>query len=144
MLGHAAMFEEMCMDTKKAVLIVDDDDLVLESIDLLLLSAGGFQSIRARGSASAMNHIQNGHIDVVIADVILAGSMSGIDICERVIEHHPSVALVVITADTEVHCGEIPERGIFLRKPFGGEQLLGAIDEALEKVGEAPRNSART
>jgi FixJ family two-component response regulator len=125
------------MDTNKTVLIVDDDDLVLESIDLLLSSAKGFQSIRARGSAGAMSHMQHAHIDVVVADVILAGSMTGLDICEKVIECHPAVAVVVITADTEVHCAEIPQRGVFLRKPFGGEQLLGAIGVALEKVGKA-------
>lgn len=124
------------MDTKKTVLIVDDDDLVLESIDLLLSSAEDFQSIRARGSAGAMSHMQHACIDVVVADVILAGSMTGIDICEKAIERHPAVAIVVITADTEVHCTEIPERGVFLRKPFGGEQLLGAIAVALEKAGK--------
>jgi DNA-binding NtrC family response regulator len=122
------------MATKKTVLIVDDDDLVLESIDLLLSAADGFQSIRARGSAGAISHMRHAHIDVVVADVILAGSMTGIDICRRAMEHYPGVAIVVITADTEVHRAEVPARGVFLRKPFGGEQLLKAIGVALEKV----------
>ena len=47
----------MHMDTKKTVLIVDDDDLVLESIDLLLSTAEGFRSIRARGSAGVSSHL---------------------------------------------------------------------------------------
>jgi FixJ family two-component response regulator len=44
---------------------------------------------------------------------------------------------VVITADPEVQCAQIPERGVFLRKPFGGEQLLEAIAAALGKVDGA-------
>lgn len=122
------------MGTTKTVLIVDDDELVLESIDLLLSGADGLQSIRARGAASAISHLQQAHVDIIIADVVLAGTMSGIDICQKAIERHPDVAIVVITADTEVHCVDIPERGVFLRKPFGAEQLMDAIGLALEKV----------
>jgi len=121
--------------TKKTVLIVDDDDLVLESIDLHLSATGDFQTIRVLGSAGALSHMQNAPvIDVIVADVILAGSMSGIDICQKAIEQYPAIAVVVITADPEVHCAEIPERGVFLRKPFGGEQLLEAIEVAVKRV----------
>ena len=63
--------------------------------------------------------------------------MSGIDICQKAIEHHPAIAVVVITADTEIHRGDIPERGVFLRKPFGGDQLLEAIGTGLEKARKA-------
>lgn len=123
------------MKTKKTVLIVDDDDLVLESIDLHLSATGDFQTIRVPGSAGALSHMQNAPtIDVLVADVILAGGMSGIDICRRAIERFPAVAIVVITADTEVHCADIPGRGVFLRKPFGGEQLLAAIGVAMKQV----------
>ena len=122
------------MDTNKTVLIVDDDNMVLESIDLLLSAADGLQSIRALGSAGAMSHLRQAHIDVVVADVILAGSVSGIDICHEAIRHNDEVAIVVITADTEVHVHDIPDRGVFLRKPFGAAELLAAIGLALGKV----------
>jgi FixJ family two-component response regulator len=124
------------VETKKIVLIVDDDNLVLESIDLHLAATGDFQTIRVLGSAGALSHMQNAPtIDVIVADVILAGSMSGIDICQKAIERYPAIAVVVITADTEVHCAEIPQRGVFLRKPFGGEQLLEAIGVAVARAG---------
>src|SRR5574337_582062 len=71
---------------------------------------------------------------VLIVDVILAGSTTGIELCERAIERHPGIAIVVITADNEVRGDEIPKRGIFVRKPFGAEQLLEAIDAALERT----------
>lgn len=122
------------MDTNKTVLIVDDDVMVLESIDLLVSIAEGFQSIRAMGSAGAANHLKNAHIDVIVADVILAGSMTGIDVCQKAIEHHPDIAIVVISADNEVNRSDLPERWVFLRKPFGGEQLLQAMDKAMAKA----------
>ncbi|MEO6799054.1 MAG: response regulator [Rhodanobacter sp.] len=120
----------------KTVLIVDDNALVLEAIDLLLSRAKGFRSIRALGVASARSDLQQAPIDVLVADVILAGSVTGIELCERAIEYHPRIAIVVITADNEVQRDDVPTRGIFLRKPFGGEQLLQAIDAALERARE--------
>ncbi len=118
----------------KTVLIVDDDAQVLEAIDLLLSRTEGFRSIRALGVAGASSDLQQARIDVLIADVILAGTVTGIELCERAIRQYPAIAIVVITADTEVHHDQIPGRGIFVRKPFGAEQLLAAIGAALERA----------
>lgn len=127
------------MDTKKTILVVDDQDLVLESIDLLLSGVDEFQTIRARGSAGAMSHISHTRqLDVIVADVILAGELSGIDVCRKVLDKCPNVAMVVITADNEVHRSDIPPRAVFLRKPFGGDQLVAAIADALAQVGASP------
>lgn len=124
------------METRKTVLIVEDDELVLESIDLHLSLTGHLQTIRVRGAAGATTHLQSvSTLNVIVADVILGGPISGIDLCLQAIERHPDIAIVVITADTEIHRADIPPRGVLLRKPFGGEQLWGAIEVALERVG---------
>lgn len=122
------------MNDIKTVLVVDDDASVLEAIDLLLSRSGELRCIRALGVASARRDLELASIDVLVADVILAGTTSGIELCDRAIALHPGIAVVVITADNEVTPGEIPDRGIFLRKPFGGQQLLEAIDSALTRV----------
>lgn len=120
------------MGIKTMILVVDDDDLVLESIDLLLSAVDDFQTICARGSAGAISHMAHaGHVDVIVADVILRGELSGIDVCRRLMAQCVDVAVVIITADTEVHRADIPARGVFLRKPFGGEQLIAAINHAV-------------
>lgn len=128
------------MEAKKTVLIVDDDDLVLESIDLHLSQAGRLRTIRARGAEAAASHLKNEpSIDVIVADVILAGTTSGLDLCQQAIERNPAIAIVVITADTEIHRTDIPPRGVFLRKPFGGEQLMDAIETAFAKARQLAR-----
>ncbi len=128
----------------KTVLIVDDDALVLEAIDLLVSQAEGFRSIRSLGASSARSDLEQARIDVLVADVFLAGSITGIELCERAIERHPTIAIVVITADNEVQRNDIPKRGIFLRKPFGSKQLLQAIDAALERARDELRGPTRT
>lgn len=123
------------MSTNKTILIVDDDDLVLDSIDLLLSAVDEFQTIRAHGSAAALSQLAQMHrVDVIVADVILRGDLSGIDVCRKAMAKCPGLAVVVITADTEVHRADIPPGGVFLRKPFGSEQLLAAIRDALAQV----------
>lgn len=120
---------------KKMILIVDDDDLVLESIDLVLSAVDEFQTICACGSAGALSHMAHTkHVDVIVADVVLRGELSGIDLCRKLMAQCPGVGVVIITADTEVHRTDVPERGVFLRKPFGGEQLVAAVNAALDKV----------
>jgi DNA-binding NtrC family response regulator len=125
------------VSTNKTILVVDDDALVLESIVLLLSAADGFETIPARGSTDAAAHLHGSRpIDVIVADIVLAGPVSGLDVCRKAIEQRPSIAVVVITADTEVHRTDIAERGVFLRKPFGAETLLAAIRQSMEQVPE--------
>ncbi|TPG05946.1 response regulator [Rhodanobacter glycinis] len=135
MLNSAALFRGIPVETKKTVLIVDDDDLVLQSLDMRLSMTDSFQTIQVKGCNGALSHMQNApSIDVIVADVILAGGTNGIDLCQRAIERYPNIAVVVITADNEVDCAEIPPRGVFLRKPFSGERLLESIGLALKRV----------
>jgi DNA-binding NtrC family response regulator len=122
------------VDTNKTVLIVDDDALVLESIDLLLSAEDGYQCIRALGSRGAESHLQHARIDLLVADVILAGNLTGMDIARRAIERYPDIAVVIITADSDVDREEIPQRWAFLRKPFGAEQLRAAVERAHAKA----------
>lgn len=123
------------MSATKTILIVDDDDLVLESIDLLLSAVDDFQTVCARGSAGAISHMAHARrVDVIVADVILAGELNGIDLCHKAIAQCPGIAVVVITADTEVHRTDVPPRSVFLRKPFGGNQLVAAVTDALTRV----------
>lgn len=124
------------MRNMKTVLIVDDDELVLDAIDLLVAQTEGLRSIRSLGVNSARSDLEQARIDVLVADVMLAGSTTGIELCEHAVQRHPTIAIVVITADNEIQRDDIPKRGIFLRKPFGKKQLLQAIDAALTRAQE--------
>jgi DNA-binding NtrC family response regulator len=112
-------------------LIVDDDPAVLETMRILLEGKDGFEVFCALGSHGA-KHLMGRfeRLDVLIADVILAGEATGVDICHEAISHYPEVALVVISADPRTDAAVLPEGSVYLRKPFGGYELLTAIDQA--------------
>lgn len=117
------------MDGNVVVLIVDDDHAVLETMRMLLDVKGGFDVHCAVGSHGAMHFLSTvDTIDVLIADFVLAGETTGIDICHAARRHQTSVGLVVISADPNIDVTDLPARSVFLRKPFGGKELLEAIE----------------
>jgi CheY-like chemotaxis protein len=117
------------MGTDKVVLIVDDDHAVLETMRMLLEGKGGFSVHCAVGSmgASAFLSVQQ-QVDLVIADVILAGEITGIDICNLARRQYAEVGVIVISADPNSDAVVLPPRSIYLRKPFGGKELIEAIE----------------
>lgn len=119
------------MDAERIVLIVDDDHAVLETMQMLLEGKGGFRVYCAVGSHDA-THCLSAHarVDIVIADVILTGEINGIEICHRARRQHPHVGLVVISADPKIDLELLPGHSVYLRKPFGGDDLLQAIEQA--------------
>ena len=119
------------MGADKVVLIVDDDHAVLETMRMLLEGKGGFEVHCAVGSKGAIHFLSTEQrVDVVIADVILAGETTGIQVCEQAVIRHPEAALVVISAEPSIDPQTLPKRGYFLRKPFGGNELITAIERA--------------
>ncbi len=119
------------MDAKRIVLIVDDDHAVLETMQMLLEGKGGFRVHCTVGSHGATRCLSaHRRVDIVIADVILAGEVSGVEICRMARRLHPQVGLVVISADPQAEQETLPGRCVYLRKPFGGDDLLQAIEQA--------------
>ena len=58
------------------------------------------------------------------------------DICHEAMARHPNVALVVISADPRAEATLMPESIVFLLKPFGGYELLIAMDSATHLAQE--------
>lgn len=120
------------MDPDNVILIVDDDQAVLETMQLLLQGKGGFTVHCAVGKMGAAACLaEHDRIDVIVADVILAGKPTGVEVCAMGRRLHPQAGLVVISADPLTDVGTVPERSVYLRKPFGGNQLVDAIGQAL-------------
>lgn len=132
------------MGAARVVLIVDDDPAVLETMRILLEGKGGHEVFCALGSHGARHLLGSlKRLDVLIADVVLAGEATGIDMCHEAVSRHPHVALVVISADPRADAVAMPDDSVYLRKPFGGYELLTAIDEA-EHLAQGRRTDAAT
>ncbi|HEU4669651.1 MAG TPA: response regulator [Dyella sp.] len=118
------------MDTARAVLIVDDDPSVLETMRVLLEGRAGFRVLTALGARGAARRLQGlDRLDVLVLDVDMFDDGAGAALCQTAMRGHPDVALVAMSSDGQ---GAMvpPASAALLPKPFGAHDLLAAIEDA--------------
>jgi two-component system response regulator HydG len=114
------------------VLLVDDEQAMVEAM-AEGLSSRGFE-VAAVGSADeAFSVLAAGDdFDVLVTDLNMRG-MSGVDLCERVVQNRPDVPVVVVTAFGSMDTAVATLRAgafDFLTKPFDIEQLAITVERA--------------
>lgn len=118
--------------TKKRVLIVDDEALVLRVLKLALERAGYEVESRPNGAA-AYERILERRPDVLITDIEMP-KMTGEELCKRIHEELPDrkfpifVATSVTAIQHRIWSESIP--GLrFLEKPVSASKLIEAVGE---------------
>ncbi len=116
-----------------SILVVDDDDLVLESLRMVLKEAG--HKVKAVNSPrKALSLLEKGDYDLVITDMRMP-EMSGIEFLEKVKEKDQGLPVIMITAygtvDTAVTA---MKKGAsdYIMKPFSADELEVVVEKALE------------
>jgi DNA-binding NtrC family response regulator len=119
---------------KKTILVIDDQDLMRESLQESLERFG--YSVRAFGNGKdAIKSFLEGGIDAVITDLKMP-EMSGIDVLNRCKQIAPDVPIIVITAfgtvETAVHA---MKQGAFdyIKKPFEPDEIDMVLRNAVER-----------
>ena len=116
----------------RTILIVDDDELVRETIRFLLGQAG-YRCHTVRGGDDALELLNSGEkIDLVTTDITNA-PMDGVTLLERLENNFPNIPVLVITArqDRALEWHNKTARDYVL-KPFGCDQLLEAVHSSLK------------
>jgi len=116
------------------VLIVDDDDALRESLELLLAEEG-YEAIAARGAEEALRHAERGAIDVVLCDLRMPGT-DGFELLPQLARKLPGATLLLMSAYGSAELAiEALKRGAYdyLAKPFAPSELLLAIRKAKER-----------
>jgi DNA-binding response OmpR family regulator len=118
-----------------AILVVEDDPIIRQTVEYALKRAGfAVQSVadgaRALDAASAMNP------DLVLLDLMLPG-MDGYEIAERLRAADKETAIIMVTAlDTERDKVRGLDAGAddYITKPFSMEELLARVRANLRRV----------
>lgn len=117
---------------KKIVAIVDDDPSMLRGI-VRLLSAHGFRTQSFESAEAFLHGMGAKKAACLILDIGLGG-ISGLELRRHLTASGSDLPVIFITArDDEATLREAIEAGCvaYLRKPFAGNQLIGAINEAI-------------
>jgi RNA polymerase sigma factor (sigma-70 family) len=118
---------------EQTVCIVDDDEAVRDSLEILCRSVG----LEAKTYASATAYLEAHDPDragCLVLDIRLPG-MSGLQLQKRLEELGSSPPIIFITGhgDVPMAVGAIQRGAVdFLQKPFRDQDLLDRIQQALE------------
>ncbi|MBL8737188.1 MAG: sigma-54-dependent Fis family transcriptional regulator [Planctomycetes bacterium] len=109
-----------------------------------LLQQRGYQFDAVADVPQALAPVQEGDVDLVLCDLGLPGG-GGMKLLEEVQQLHPETAVVLLSAFGSVQDAVQAMRhgaADFLGKPFAPDQVLVAVDRALEKSALQRENQA--
>ena len=125
------------------ILLADPDPR--SQLDLReLLAQRGFELDAAADVQGAMLPIAEGEVDLVLCDLALPGG-GGMQLLHEIRASHPETAVVLLSAFGSVQDAvQAMQHGAadFLGKPFAPDQVLVAVDRALEKTALQKENLA--
>lgn len=119
------------MNRKPVIAVVDDDPRVLESLENLFESAGYTVATFSSGPSLLTSDLSN--INCLITDIGMPG-MDGFELLDIVKKERPKLPVFLLTGRHEIgdqHRATGKDISGFFMKPFGGQDLLAAIDHTL-------------
>lgn len=118
------------MKTNIKILLVDDHQVLLDSLQFLLRSINGIEVVGVlNDSRMVMDYLKNNTIDIILSDLHMP-HFSGIDLQLSIKCHFPTVKVVLLTmADDVVHIREAIKAGVsgYILKKSGREELEKAL-----------------
>ena len=126
------------MDTKKTVLVVDDEDAVRRTI-CLGLKKGGYDVTAASNAMDAIDKAAEIHFNAAILDIRMPET-SGFEVMHEIISKSPETAIIILTAmpDPESRFESLSKTAgvyAYLRKPCKINKLRETVAAATSKKG---------
>ncbi len=125
------------------VLVVDDKELMRESIELTL-RRNGHQVVTAVDGRQALEVLAGSRFDLLISDLKMPG-MDGVTLLEQVKSRWNEIEVILITAfgtvDVAVRAMKLGAFD-FIQKPFKADQLLLVVERTLERRRLRSENEA--
>jgi two-component system response regulator HupR/HoxA len=116
-----------------AVLLVDDEEGILESLELTL--EGDYRVFAANTGQKGLEILEREEIALIIADQVMPG-MTGVEFLEKAIEKNPSAIRMMLTGYADIHSlvraintGRIYR---YVPKPWEPDELRLNVKRALE------------
>lgn len=106
------------------VLVVDDDQHILRTLEILLKN-DGYDVLTAATGESAVQALAKNNIDIALVDLQLPG-ISGSEVLRRIRSEHTNTEAIIITAYGSIESAvEAMKEGAFdyLTKPFSPDQV---------------------
>lgn len=127
----------MVSDNSNCIAIIDDDELVSDSLTELLDSVG-YQSSKFTTAIEFLNNFNQQEIECILLDVRMPG-MSGIELQHKLNAMNVKTPIIIMTGHGDIPMAvQAMKDGAFefMQKPFRDQELLDVISKALVKNAE--------
>ena len=122
------------MNDRPKILIIDDEEVVLDSCTQILAS-GAYQVVTADNGTLGLEMLEKINPDLVFVDLKMPG-ISGMEVLEKIHEYDPTIVTVVITGFATVSSAvDAMKRGAydFLPKPFQPDEFRIITRRGIER-----------
>lgn len=114
-----------------SILLVEDNALI--RVDTaIMLEEMGHSVVQASKAEPALARLEEQSFDVLLTDLGLP-DMNGNELARRAVQIQPGLAVVYATGDSDLPPA-CPQQTVLLCKPYGEDQLRGAVEKALSRV----------
>ena len=140
--GGAATAAAVANPEAATILLVEDNAEIAE-VTKANLSECGYRVLHVGDAQAALEAVERRDIDLVLSDVVMPGTMDGLDLAKRLRRLRPALPVVLTTGYSAAMRGAAPEGFTLLAKPYDFGVLQRTIREALERAA-SQAGSART
>lgn|SRR5574341_61512 len=122
------------METKSKILLIDDEEVVLDSCSQIL-AGGPYEVASASDGTAGLRLVEEFHPDLVFVDLKMPG-ISGFEVLERIREMDSTIVMIVITGFATISSAvDAMKKGAydFLPKPFTPDEFRLITRRGLEK-----------
>lgn len=115
------------------ILVIDDMEMLRNTISELLLKSGYEVEEAPDGQAGLESHRKN-PVDLVITDIAMP-KKNGLEVIAELQQTFPDTKIIAITAYIDEYLVKIWDAGIdrIIQKPFQIKELLDVVKEALKE-----------
>jgi CheY-like chemotaxis protein len=127
----------------KAVLVIDDDELISGMV-ARFLQASGYAVTCARGRSEILRTLTHRDFDLIITDVVMP-ELDGVEVVRLAREHQPNAVLIAMSGGgsymSQQLCFQLTEsQGVVavLEKPLKLEHLIRTVEQAFANRPDQP------
>ena len=120
------------------ILLVDDEPLLLESLEIVLTIKGGYKFCGTAGNGlEALKLLKEHQPNVMLIDLTMPG-MGGIELIKEIKKLYPEIKMIVLTTFyDEKNISEALSSGAsgYLLKDSGKDAIIDAVEQTVKGVG---------
>jgi CheY-like chemotaxis protein len=110
------------------VLVVEDEPIIRMNT-VAMIEEAGFEVVEASNADDAIVLLESRpEIRAVFSDIEMPGSMDGLKLIHAIRKRWPPAVLILASGRISPLASDMPERTVFLSKPYAEQDLLRALE----------------